>query len=205
MLQLSDRKRQIIFYLFSKEIASAKALSTIFSVSEKTIRNDMKNINKVCNAPMITPGPKGYSFDYTFEDILSQIPIVSSSEEDDASHILFLLLNEAYINFYDLADKLCVSESTLNNRLHTLKETLEKYNLKISREKQNLSISGASQDKRNLYVQLVLDEVGSNFYDVSKFEKYFTNINVNEIIVVFQQVLNNISSSFPSSIQTFCC
>ena len=59
MLELSDRERQIVFLLYSKSNTNASSIASIFNVSEKTIRNDIKTINNLCKVNLIISNKKG--------------------------------------------------------------------------------------------------------------------------------------------------
>ncbi len=189
MLSLSTRERQIIFFLYSKSPASAKTISSIFNVSEKTIRNDIKSINKICNKTIILSNNKGFSFNKEQENLLANIPLSYKSEEDDKNKILLQLLTNKYVDIYVLADQLNISDSTLINRLNSIKEIITRFDLRLIRLKNKIELKGSSQNMRRFYVNLVLDEVGTTFYDISKFQNYFSNININEVMVVFNNII----------------
>ena len=189
MLSLSTRERQIIFFLYSKSPASAKTISSIFNVSEKTIRNDIKSINKICKKTIILSNNKGFYFNKEQEDLLVNIPLSFKSEEDDNNKILLQLLTNKHVDIYVLADQLNISDSTLINRLNSIKEIITRFDLRLIRLKNKIELRGSSQNMRRFYVNLVLDEVGTTFYDISKFQNYFSNININEVMVVFNNIV----------------
>ncbi len=180
MYELTDRERQIVFYLYSKPNSPASTIAAIFNVSDKTIRNDIKSINNLFNKQLIISTKMGFSINKEFEDLISMIPL-TRTEFDDDNELIFYLLQYGTSNIFSLADKLSVSESTLITHINNLKSFFSKYDLSILRANNDISLIGEGFKKRQLYIDRIIDEAGSTFNDVVTFQKFFNNINLTEI------------------------
>ena len=198
MLELSDRERQIVFLLYSKSNTNAASIASIFSVSEKTIRNDIKSINNLCKVNLIVSNKKGFSINPEHESILADIPL-NQQINNENNQILFELLSHERIDIYTLADLLNISDTTLVKHLSSIRSFLKKYDLNILRKNNDLILIGSSRSKRSLYIDMMLDEAGTNFYDPTNFQEYFKNINLKIVTSTFQEILkkhNYIISDF---------
>ncbi|MEG0959140.1 MAG: PTS sugar transporter subunit IIA [Erysipelotrichaceae bacterium] len=196
MIVLSNRERQLVFYLYSKPYSNAKIIASIFSVSDKTIRNDIKAINNICNVKLIKSGKSGYFINEEHEDIIAEIPL-SDHLDNENNQILLTIITNKTIDFFYLADKLSLSSTTLSNRLSDIKIYLQKYDLKLSRQKKLLSITGSSRDLRILYIDLIQEELGSNFTKITKFQSFFQRINITDIILTLQDLLDQYDYYIP--------
>ena len=120
MLELSNRERQIVFFLFSKPNSNAASIASIFNVSEKTIRNDIKTINKICKVDLIISSKKGFSINSDHEDLLSNIPLTQKNDNDN-NKLLFELLSHEKNNIFILSDLLAFSETALLKHLNQIR------------------------------------------------------------------------------------
>lgn len=196
MISLSNRERQIVFYLYSKPYTTANTIASLFSVSEKTIRNDIKSINAIFNTTLIASSKKGYYIDEEHEEIIAKIPL-SERLDNENNQILLKILTKKEVNVFDLAEELNYSNTALQNRLATMKSLLQRYDLQLQRKKNILFLSGTSRNLRTLYIDLILEEMGSNFTNVSKFQSYFQKIDINEIIDTLSTLLEQYSYYIP--------
>ena len=198
MLELSDRERQIVFLLYSKPNTNAASIASIFNVSEKTIRNDIKTINNLCKANLIISNKKGFSINPEHESILADIPL-NQQINNENNQILFELLSHERVDIYTLSDLVNISDTTLVKHLSSIRSFLKKYSLNILRKNNDLILIGNSRSKRSLYIDMMLDEAGTNFYDPTNFQEYFKNINLKIVTSTFQKILkkyNYIISDF---------
>ncbi|WP_028078733.1 BglG family transcription antiterminator [Solobacterium moorei] len=186
MYDLKDRERQIVFYLYSKPNTSANTISAIFNVSDKTIRNDIKSINKIVGVPLIVSTNQGFLVNEQYYDLITQIPLTSNTYNEQ-NEIIYYLLSEEKNNIFELAEKINLSENTLILHLNNLKELLSRYNLSIERKNNDITINGLSSRKRQIYIDKLIDEAGTSFQDINIFQKYFDNV---EIETVKQEVIS---------------
>ena len=196
MLELSNRERQIVFYLFSKPNSNAASIASIFNVSEKTIRNDIKTINKICKVDLIISSKKGFSINSDHEDLLGNIPLTQKNDNDN-NKLLFELLSHEKNNIFILSDLLAFSETALLKHLNQIRPLLRKYDLSVIRKNNDLMLVGTGQNKRTFCIDMMLEEAGSNFYDPTRFQDYFKNIDLRNVADTFTSSLKKHNHTIP--------
>lgn len=194
MYDLTDRERQIVFYLYSKPNSTASTIAAIFNVSDKTIRNDIKSINQLVNQPLIISNNYGFYINRNYEDLIADIPLTNNKWNDDAKLLTFLLENER-CNLYDLSEKLSISDTTLVNHMQHLKHLVNKYGLTIERKNNDFSLLGHSYQKRQIFIDRILNDAHASLNDLDVLQKYFENINVHQVNNIVEEIIkrSNIS------------
>ncbi|MFV0380908.1 MAG: BglG family transcription antiterminator [Breznakia sp.] len=190
MFEFSDRQRQIIFFIFSKQFATASVIASLFSVSEKTIRNEIKIINSICDCKLIISNNNGYLIDKNHDYLISNIPLFNT-EKNDYNKILSALLTHHSISIYDLCEALNLSETALENRMISSRKIFKSYNLTLLRKQNHYSLSGTSFNKRKIFIESILEKVGSNFYNINMFKDDFTNVDIAKTMDVLNITLKN--------------
>lgn len=188
MFDFTDRERQIIFFIFSKEVATANSIATLFAVSEKTIRNDIKAINKLCQCKLIVSNKNGYTIDKQYDYIIEDIPLFNT-EINDINTILFLLLSHESMNIFDVAEHLSLSNTSLDKRLSAMRKTIKKYELTLTRYNNNLTLTGSSFNKRRCYIETIVEKAGSNFYNIQNFTNDFPHVDIQNVKDTLTQIL----------------
>lgn len=174
-------------YVRSREIAEA------LKMSERTVRKYIGQLHESVDnngAKIISKQGHGYkleiNFQVEFENFLKQYyskPFDTHDTMNDANERQYYILNQLlfeqqWVMVDDMADKLFVSRSTINQDINGLKSDLQRYHLKIiSKPAKGIAISGDERDKRHLIMDYFL---GKGFY--STINKYFGNLMIlNEI------------------------
>ena len=156
-------KKAIIELLQSQdEWVTATFLSEIFNTTPRTIRNHVAKINRENNGGLIISSYKGYKINKeALENTGAKLQ--KSSSNRPLSIIRKLINSQNESNFYDLADELFISESTLYNDLKQAREILTEFSLEIERIENNIFIKGSERDKRKLIYHLLSIENDNNF------------------------------------------
>lgn len=165
-MKLSNKRCIQILQLLlkSKEKMTGDNLAISIGVSSRTIRNDMKELNRVLkeySAEVISEIGHGYwlciydqqAFSILVEEIKEKERdfqnIIPSEPEDRMRYIISKLLLAALtekkkiIEIYDLEEELFISYATLKKDFRAIDKVLEKYDLRISiTKKQGIRIIG---------------------------------------------------------------
>lgn len=167
---------------------TADQLGKIFSVSEKTIRNRVKEINTqiiehgaVIISERGSGNKAGYHIDLIDTDaFLSWMKMLAeekkeipNSSEERVSYLIDFLLNQKdYVIIDDLCDLIYVSRNTLSSDLRKTEQVLRSYNLKIDRRPNyGIMTVGSEQDKR----VCIIDYFSKNYqYSMDKIRKEST-------------------------------
>ncbi|WP_239747775.1 BglG family transcription antiterminator [Mammaliicoccus sp. P-M56] len=166
---LKSRPMNILnIFLNSKERVSAKELSIMFNKTERTIRNDLKDINEflITNQFFEINNNSGlFILNLSNSDRTKLKEIVSGEVEEQIYNpayrkeyiISHALSDDSYKKIYELCEELQISKSTMDKDMKQVRMDLNKFNLKIvSNVSKGLSIEGNERDIRTfLYDYLV--------------------------------------------------
>ena len=169
---MKKRSKEILDLLAKKEKEyTISTLATKFEVSERTIRNDIKDINDYLKEQKITPIRFGSNGLIVIEGDIEQTKEAGESEdlytyklskEERRMLAAAILINaKGHITLSQIADLLYVSRATIINDLDEVKAMLEKGKLQvISHSNKGLRLEGLEGDKRLFLLRLM--SVGSN-------------------------------------------
>ncbi|RIN86352.1 HTH domain-containing protein, partial [Mammaliicoccus sciuri] len=166
---LKSRPMNILnVFLNSKESVSAKELSIMFNKTERTIRNDLRDINEFLHSNEfleINNQSGSFILNLTNSERVKLKEIVSGRVEEQSYNPVYrrayilshALMNHSHQKIYELCEDLQISKSTMDKDMKLLRQSLDKYNLKIvSNISTCLSIDGNEIDIRTfLYDYLV--------------------------------------------------
>ncbi|BAD39935.1 BglG family transcription antiterminator [Symbiobacterium thermophilum] len=135
----------------------ASTLARMLQVSTRTIRNYVVAINGGRDEPLILSSYKGYRYNRS----AAVIPEPHRSRDDlkpeDRVSLIArrLVSSRGSVNFYDLAEELCVSDATLERDLTKVREALRPFALKVFRESDQILIAGMERQKRKYISHLL--------------------------------------------------
>lgn len=169
----NSRHDKILEILYSSSgILTSEQLCSSVDVSPRTIRNDIKQINKELKsngAEIISEKGKGYKLVIYDKDKINEFLAVEGNEddlmpltqEDRAEYILATLLQKniqgiEWVTQNELSESLFISLSSLKNDMKLVREKLEKFDLSIGKiSNKGMGIDGNEEDIRyciNWYV-----------------------------------------------------
>lgn len=153
----------------SRAGTSISCLSEQFQVSQRTIRNDLKEINDLLqqnNLPKLSAGRNGeISTGEGFEQILPCITTGDfydyklSPEERMQAAAAMLVSASGYVTLAAIAENLFVSRATTIGDLSGIRCLIEQGGLElVSRANKGLYVSGKESDKRTFLLRLLQNE-----------------------------------------------
>lgn len=193
-----DARKKVILreILKNKKPVTSQYLSKLVGVSSRTIRNDIKDLQKELKGKSvrieILPGV-GYSVkivkDGSTKDVLKEIledsnyAVVSLPEERIEYILKNLLYAKGFITLKDLADKLYVSKTTVANDMDKVESWLKAHNLKLFRKPNyGFKIEGDEIDLRfALSDYLKMTQKQDSLYDLAELKMIFENIDIDKI------------------------
>ncbi|RKD31793.1 BglG family transcription antiterminator [Thermohalobacter berrensis] len=183
-MSFDARKKKILSgFINSNGPITGKYLSKAVGVSSRTIRNDIKLLNKELNKKgvRITSNPGiGYSIEPNNKDSIKILKDLTKSKKDlpilPEERVFYiikkLLYSDDYITLENLAEELYVSKSTIVNDVNRVEEWLMKRNLKLHK-------------KPNYGIKIEGDEINLRF----SISDYLTNLKLRYDNVVENQQL----------------
>ncbi|CDD70572.1 MULTISPECIES: BglG family transcription antiterminator [Anaerostipes] len=165
---MNQRSTKIVQLLSKeKDEITVSGFAEYFQVSQKTIRNDLKEINEILDKNKkqkidIKPGGGIVSIPKDFKESLSLLLEgnfynYKLSKEERKKVASAIIVNSAdYITLADIADRLMVSRATVINDLKEIKKFIRQGNLEvISHANKGLRIDGLESDKRKFLFELL--------------------------------------------------
>lgn len=178
MAQLLNRQQELLAYLLKcTEPVAGKNLAAALQVSDRTIRQDVKVINRLLDSIQATP--HGYILAAAqrecVRELLEQSQPLSEPQDRLQYIVKRLLLARQALDIYDLAEELHISEPTLEKDIRQLGERLQQNNQQVRVQKQGryLQLDGSEQGKRMLLSHLLAEELKDNVFSLQRYQPFF--------------------------------
>lgn len=180
----TDHRKNKLFTLIEKNEAtlSSEQMAECLSVSDRTIRKEIKEMNEVCRQHgflIKNLRGKGFYFEVTeqetfqhFKQGTSSSPLyfdIHSKEGRMKQCIYSLLYEKDFISLEELAERLFVSRTTLSSELNGVRSYIQKNELTLhSKVGKGIFIEGGEIQKREILFSLI-----DNHIDYTQIETYF--------------------------------
>lgn len=167
----SIRQKNIIKELVHKEHATAEEIARELQISEKTVRKEIKEINRINGETVLFP-VKGKGFRIDEKEINDALMGVDSY--DRKKEFLKEILVKDKVDYYELADNYYISESTLESDIQELNAgILNRYQTSIVRKKNCLYLDCQKQVRRQIHTNLLMKEVETHEFNLDSYENCF--------------------------------
>lgn len=150
---LTKKEKELVDYLTKKKRwVTSDELASFSNCTTRTIRNRVARINQN-NQALILTSHLGYQLN-------PEAKIQTRGLEDRKSRIFLELLKHSSegVDFYELAEKLFVSESTLKNDIQQLKKEITNDAIQIVFEQDFIKLTGPERAKRRYLISLLYNE-----------------------------------------------
>jgi len=218
---MNHRNYAILYDLINNHSSVINEYAYKFNVSNKTIRNDIKNINlelMQLNHPQILINDNGDIYFDTNKKINMDaiLTLIRESnyytyhltpEERKTILAIKLLNSKGYITITELSDDLLVSRNTMISDLDELKDWFKKNNIKLnSYPRKGYKLAGTEREIRNAMIQLFLMNSDMIIFNdenqsiLSKFllEEINDNNKINDIVKIIREIEKKYNVRFTS-------
>ena len=187
------RLNMMFNHIRKNEYTPVSSLQSLLNITDRTIRNDILEINDTLSAYgalvklkrnygyyiEITDDEKYSDFLKTFEHSDDKKMNIDTSEERIKYILNELLSSEDYVSMDELSETVFISKNTLNKYIKTIKNIVNKYDLEyITKPSSGVKIIGSENRIRKLYVEYILS---------ANFNEYVTSFTKEE-----RSIFNNI-------------
>ncbi len=188
---LKNRQQDIIEMLNdNNKWLTGKEISSVLSVSDRTVRADIASINLFYKCDLIISSKRfGYKIDkliHQNNNVVTNINHSQSSYERCVYIIKELIINGSEMSLLRLSEKIFISEYSLDKDLKKIKNMLVDYpTISISKNKNYIKMIASEKDKRTLYKNLLTEEIKGNFMNldiIANIWKDFSLIKVKNIL-----------------------
>lgn len=179
---ITERQLKLLHFLQERpDPITAKNLANLLNVSIKTVRNDIYQINESFNRLSIeSKAGAGYFITGDTDEIKETY---SEEGTNHSFEILQELINRESYDFYDLAERFFISESTLDRLVRKLNEVIERKNKDwcIQRKDNKLFIGADESQRRSIYNLFLTEEIGENKLSLEKYSDYFLYCDIEKL------------------------
>ena len=168
-----SRIAQILEIMELRRTARPESLADKLKVGAKTIKNDMKELNRLLEGSALVESVSGRyalfilderSFREKKQTVYSQNDYMNSPSKRYGYILNRLMHEEGAVLIDDLADEICVGRTTINGDLKKLREMLESYQLGIvGRTNTGIRLEGDELSIRLLVLEQMYDQVFESF------------------------------------------
>lgn len=184
-----NRLNVLFNYIRKNEYTSVNQLESLLNITDRTIRNDIQEINDVLeNSGALIKLKRNYGYYIEVIDEHNYKKFIEEFDKEDYGsieldssgsrlrYILNMLLStNEYIPMDDLADAVFISKNTLNKYIKTIKKIVQKYNLEyITKLNAGIKIIGPEDGKRKCIIENIL---------VCDYQEYITGFTKEEKVI----------------------
>lgn len=173
-MKCSTRQIDILKQFIRLESTTSANLSQVLKLSEKTIRNEIKEINRECEGLILPIKGKGFVLKdkYRARELMVQ---GSDGETMSRQMMIFMhLLLNGIGDYYQMADQYYISESTLDNDVQVLNEDiLKQYKTCIIRKNNQLLLECDEELRRKIYTYYLMNEIEKFNFNLANYNRYF--------------------------------
>lgn len=199
--KLSNRQHNILSYIRKLNKIKVNDLCIELKISDKTVRNEIKEINKIANDILIKSSNTGIEINPFKKDLIDAL--LSNKHQNDENMvkklIKMLLLDELEEDDFDsIADAFYISSSTLTKIIKAANDSIERFELKIIRKKNQLVLLGSDYDKRRLLVSMVFNDNAGAFGCIEITNDIFDAIDTKYVSEVVEKTINDYGFIIPN-------
>lgn len=179
---LRKQERRILEYLLQKKTwVNAKELSSFLNISVRTLGTRIKELNQLSH--VIDSSHKGYRIadvctaEKWCESSLSEKGIDSVKERRNFL-IKKLMLAQREIDFFELEEQLCVSDSTLQSDLMAIRKQLSAYRMGLEVNEDRICIVGDHENYQKLMSDLIYQETDGGILNFDVLQEAFPTYDI---------------------------
>lgn len=186
----SKRMEQLLRVLDGAQFSiPAQTLARMLGTTERTIRNYVSEINQSGEATIVSSS-EGYRLRKSDKTAATNNqeenrPATQENEQQSrVSHVIYRLIgSKEALSLFDLAEELCVSESTLASTvMPAVRSLAAQYDLSLETHNFNVSLEGPEREKRKLLGHLATQEGNDSFSSIETLRLLFPDYDVDSML-----------------------
>lgn len=193
-MPLTKRQYTLIHTMNKQAIITSEQLAKELQISNRTLRNEIKEINTVYPDLIYSIKSKGYELNKQHKDLPLLIHKDHLSVEGNTEYLYIVkrILTEHEMDYYALADELYISESTLDKQIQSVNAIIARrsQSIQIIRQHNRLKLTGSEEEHRQIYTYLMNHEMDQYNFDLTKYTEFFSSCDLRKVksyVLSFQQ------------------
>ena len=187
-----QRQDQILTALLRRDTwATAASLADLVGVTPRSIRSYVAALNGRVGGDAVESGPAGYRAGPAAREALRSRSGGESAPRDRLHAVVRTLLDEPDgIDLYETADRLHVSEATLEADLARVRGLLDGTELALERDREIVRLHGTEEEQRRLISRLAHDEMDAASFHPETFRRALAGTGMDaEAVAPFKSAL----------------
>lgn len=179
---MTSRQKKLYDLLTGHEYLTSGQLAGMLHVSDRTIRNDIREINgELGEVTIESRMGQGYYLKNKTKDKKELHQGELTAEADMIREIVRRVLFEEKTEYLELAEELYISDSTLSKLILQINRFMEpRYRGEGIRKKSGkLVLLLSESEKREYYASYVLSSNISHYFDIESYQPYFDIVEMN--------------------------
>lgn len=180
---MTARQKRIWALLSESESLTSKQIADRLHISDRTVRSDIKEINREKGAEVIrSKKGQGYYIEAGHPDSSAALR-ASLPEEDVEWMIVRRVLFEEEVPYLELADELYISDTLLSKVLSGLNRNMTRRHSQTAIQKQGgrLSLHASEEEKRAYYALYTMDRNADHYFELEQYQPYFYEVDISEL------------------------
>lgn len=194
-MKLRKQERVLIEYLLRRKTwVTSDELSSFLNVSIRTLRSSIKDLNSIVKVI------DSSNYGYRVHDIEVARKLVGDKNNSieysvrsrQNSIIKRLILSESNLNIYKLSEELCISDSTMQADLISIKKRLEQYQIGLEISENNILVISDETKYRKLMSSILYEEANDGFMSYDILSEMFPTYDILSIRkIIIEELANN--------------
>lgn len=197
--QLTKRQHDILAYCLKMKKLKVQDLCSEMKISDKTARNEIKEINQIVNRILIKSSNTGIEVNLLEESFINELMLDKEIDESLTQKLIKLLLldEDTDMDFDNIADVLFISSSSLRNIVKDANKQISRFDLKIIRKQNKLLLAGLDYNKRYLLISMIRHDNNSIFGTTEIVDEVFESLNTAFISQTVERIINEYGFMLP--------
>ena len=182
---------ELLQYLLNHSTAvTSRQLAAALSISTRSVKNYVNEINLLGNQKVILSSKQGYTVQVAqAKELLSvkEESIPQTSLERGFYIVKQIMLeHSSHMDLYDLCDALYVSYSTIKADIAKMNKAFANFHIEFTCENEEVRLHGSEKDKRRLVSYVMYEETDQQFMDANIITSSFPEFPVEQVSTIIR-------------------
>lgn len=172
----------MLHYLLSHTTATSKELAAALSISTRSIKNYVNEINLLSFEKVILSSKQGYRIqkESAKQLLATQEEELPQTSEQRIFYIIkqIMLAHSSHLDIFALCDTLYVSYSTIKSDIAKMNKAFANFHIHFTCENDILKIHGSEKNKRKLVSYIMYEETDQQFMDAGIIMDSFSDLSI---------------------------
>lgn len=194
---MTERQKKIWNLLLERDFLTAGQIGEILHISDRTVRNEIKEINGELKKGI--ESKKGQGFSIRDKEKLQEPAVSVQAEAENLEwEVVRSVLFEEDLTYLELADELYVSDTLLSKMISRInRRMLRRYSAgTIKKQNSRLILELGEKEKRNYYGVYVITRNLNQYFEPERFQPYFQYVKIQWFQDILMEELKGKETAF---------